>query len=474
MSEFGGRIPARTSQGKWDNEELGRWKKQLGWESLGSRSAPRSRRVQLCDRALRSCVAELARPGGLPAHGAQLLTLAQEATNTYLSLVPDPPHLYLEKILFHVLRNAAGWAGIRTWSAAELLRERLRRCRLRDADWAGVTRGAFGLLWRAAAELAGPERPREEGRAVLSARLRSLRFLLLLESEPPERSARESFRPPFFASCTAQHAAAAAALYEAQRAPCPLFLARQLREWLLEALRDEAPRPPDPGSSLCCLELTLECCRRLCKARRHREALDLLGDSRGFLGAGNSLGAPLELLEAGIQLSWALLKGGAGVRAAGSALCRAGAALAAEPSGRILRVMLECSQFVLAQLGEALRKSQELPLGLQELPGICAFSQGHGRALRQLLAQVPPDSVQEQVMVKQLLFHSLQLFSNAIHEIFQRSQVPQGTDPGPCGMPWSPIPIPGSCPGPPCRGCCWPSSAPTNPCGAPRQPSATG
>ncbi|XP_030921539.1 separin, partial [Geospiza fortis] len=63
-----------------------------------------------------------------------------------------------------------------------------------------------------------------------------------------------------------------------------------------------------------------------------------------------------------------------------------------------------------------------LPLGLQELPGICGFCQGHGQALRRLLAQVPPDSIREQVMVKQLLFQGLQLFSNAIHEIFQRSQ----------------------------------------------------
>ncbi|XP_068068836.1 separin [Anomalospiza imberbis] len=405
-------------------------------ESLRNPSAPHSRRVQACDRALRACVAELARPGGLVAHGAQLLALAQEATQLYLSLVPEPPHLYLEKILFHVLRNAAGWVGPHTWSVAELLRARLRRGH-RHGDWATVASSAFGVLWRAAAALAGPERPREEGRAVLTARIRALRFLLLLESRDGERPPRESFQPPFLTSQTAQSAAAAAALYEAQRAPCPLFLARQLRELLLDALRDEAPQPPGLQHSLCFLELTLERCRHLCKARRHRDALDALEESRTFLGAGNSLGAPLELLGAGIRLSRALAKGGGGVGAVGPALRRAGAALAAEFSGRILRVLVESSQFVLAQLGEVLRRGQELPLGLQELPGICAFCQGHWRALRRLLAQVPPDSIQEQVMVKQLLFHSLQLFSNAIHEIFQRSQawirIPGGLGAPPVG-----------------------------------------
>uniref|UniRef100_A0A8C3U3P9 separase n=1 Tax=Catharus ustulatus TaxID=91951 RepID=A0A8C3U3P9_CATUS len=333
-------------------------------ESLRSRSSPPSRRVQHCDRALRTCVEQLALPGGLLAQGCQLLTLAQEATHTYLSLVPDPPHLYLEKILFHVLRNAAGWLGPHAWSAAELLRARLRRCP-RRGDWAAVTRGAFSVLWRAAPSLAGPERPREEGRAVLTARMRALQFLLLLECQDGE--SRESFQPPFFTSHTAQHAAAAAALYEAQRAPCPLFLARQLRELLLDTLQGEAPHLQH---SLCHLELTLERCRHLCKARRHRDALDALEDSRRFSGAGNSLGAPLEVLEAGIQLSRAVAKGGAGVQGVGPALCRAGAALRAECSGRILRVLLECSQFVLAQLGEVLRRSQELPLGFQELPGV--------------------------------------------------------------------------------------------------------
>ncbi|XP_016161311.1 PREDICTED: separin-like, partial [Ficedula albicollis] len=129
-----------------------------------------------------------------------------------------------------------------------------------------------------------------------------LRFLLLLESRDGE--CRESFQPPFFTSHAAHNAAAAAALYESQRAPCPLFLARQLGELLLDTLRDETPHPRPPQSCLCHLELTLERCRRLCKARRHREALEALQDSRGFIaGAGDSLGAPLELLEAAVQLS---------------------------------------------------------------------------------------------------------------------------------------------------------------------------
>ncbi|XP_063035276.1 separin, partial [Melospiza melodia melodia] len=370
---------------------------------------------------------ELVRPGGHPAHGCQLTALALEAAQLHLSLQPEPPELYLERILFHVLRNAAAWVGAHTWPVAELLRARLRQCHRRHRDWAAVTSSAFGVLWRSAAALAGPERPREEGRAVLTARIRALRFLLLLESQDKEPSPRESFQPPFFTSQTAQHAAAAAVLYEAQRAPCPLFLAKQLQELLLDTLRDESPKPPSLQDSLCFLELTLERCRHLCKARRPRDALEALEGSRRFLeGAGSALGAPLELLEAGIQLSRALPAKAVG--AVGPALRRAGAALAAECSGRFLKVLLESSQFVLGQLGEVLRKGRELPLGLQELPGICGFCQGHGRALWRLLAQVPADSTRDQVVLKQLLFQGLQLFSNAVHEIFQRCQPSEGPE----------------------------------------------
>ncbi|NWQ69826.1 ESPL1 protein, partial [Neopipo cinnamomea] len=58
----------------------------------------------------------------------------------------------------------------------------------------------------------------------------------------------------------------------------------------------------------------------------------------------------------------------------------------------------------------------------EDLPGLCAFTEGHCRALQQLLGRVPPNALKQQVMVKQLLFRSLQLFSNTIHDTFQGSQ----------------------------------------------------
>ncbi|XP_017694149.1 PREDICTED: separin [Lepidothrix coronata] len=378
----------------------------------------RQRRLQTCDRVLRSCVEQLGREGP-PSFGAPLMALAQEAARGYLSLVPNPPDLYLEKILFHLLRNAVNscWrTGNSCWAAAELLREQLRTYTpLQDPpkDFTTVTYNTFCVLWKGAAALAGPDRPREEGRSLFSAQIRALRFLLLLERDggslPP-------LQPPFFTSQTAQKAAAASALYEAERAPCPVFLARQLREFLLETLREEAPNPPGIQHSLCFLELTLECSRHLCRAGRFHEALEALEEAKAFLGRSREdLGAPLVLLEAGIHL-------GKGRSPPGPLLSQAAAALRGEGSERTLRVLLEGAQFVTAQLREVTRRSRELPFSLEDLPGLCAFTEGHCWALQRLLSRVPPDALKQQVTVKQLLFRSLQLFSNTIHDTFQGSQ----------------------------------------------------
>ncbi|XP_027526023.1 LOW QUALITY PROTEIN: separin [Corapipo altera] len=384
----------------------------------GAPPPSRQRRLQACDRVLRSCVEQLGREGP-PSFGPPLMALAQEAARGYLSMVPNPPGLYLEKILFHLLRNAVNscWrTGNSCWAVAELLRERLRTYTpLQDPpkDFTTVTYNTFCVLWKGAAALAGPDRPREEGRSLFSAQIRALRFLLLLERDggslPP-------LQPPFFTSQTAQKAAAASALYEAERAPCPVFLARQLREFLLETLREEAPNPPGIQHSLCFLELTLECSRHLCRAGRFHEALEALEEAKAFLGRSREdLGAPLALLEAGIQL-------GKGRSPPGPLLSQAAAALRGEGSERTLRVLLEGARFVTAQLGEVTRRSRELPFGLEDLPGLCAFTEGHCWALQRLLGRVPPDALKQQVTVKQLLFRSLQLFSNTIHDTFRGSQ----------------------------------------------------
>ncbi|NXK00795.1 ESPL1 protein, partial [Corythaixoides concolor] len=60
--------------------------------------------------------------------------------------------------------------------------------------------------------------------------------------------------------------------------------------------------------------------------------------------------------------------------------------------------------------------------GREDVLGLCAFTQGHCRVLHQLLERVPPDGAKQKLLVKQLLYRSLQLFAGVAYDAFQCSQ----------------------------------------------------
>ncbi|NXX14377.1 ESPL1 protein, partial [Podargus strigoides] len=61
-------------------------------------------------------------------------------------------------------------------------------------------------------------------------------------------------------------------------------------------------------------------------------------------------------------------------------------------------------------------------MGREDVLGLCAFTQGHCGLLRRLLEKVPPDGDKQKLMVKQLLYRSLQLFTTITYDAFQSSQ----------------------------------------------------
>ncbi|XP_062485100.1 separin isoform X1 [Pezoporus occidentalis] len=397
-------------------------------DASGARPASWLRRSQACDRVLRACVEQMGKAGGSPGSTGRLLSVAEAACRGYVSAVPQPAPLYLEKILYHLLRNTAGRAGGACWRAAELLRARLLASRPGQEpskDFKAIAYSSFGLLWRGGSSLAEPHWPQEEAQAVLLVRLRALRFLLLLEEDGETLS---PLQPPFFTSQTAQQAAAAAALYEAQREPSSAFLAQQLGDCLLAVLRKEAAEPPSLQQCLCFFELTQEQCRHLCRGSCYREAKKAVKEARSFLGASSSsksFGAPLALLETGVQLSQALADDAC---PAEPLFSQAAAALrdVAAVSERFLLVLAESCQFVSSTLSECMKRSKQQPFGWGDVLDLCAFTEGSCRVLRRLLERVPPEGVKQKLMVKQLLYRSLQLFANVAYDALQCSQPLQG------------------------------------------------
>lgn len=335
---------------------------------------PGSVQSTVCDRVLRACVQRLAEPGCGLTHTDAVLALAEAACRGFVTAATAPPSpLYLEKILYYLLKNAAA-RGHRSACrrAAELLHAQLcahQQSRAPSADFGAVVHSSFCTLWGAAGSLGD--------------RLQALRFLLLLEDE---EGAVLPLEPPFFTSQTARQAVLAATLSKAHHAPSSACFGRELRG-ILTSLREGAARPPSLPHALCFLELALEQCRQLCQSGCHGEAEAVVRDARGFVGGSEAFGEALALLEAGVQLSRALAPNGG---SAGPALAQAAAALggAAKASGRFLRVLAEGCQFITASLHQRARSSQQQPMPRDDVLQLCAFVRGHCRVLGLLLRVV--------------------------------------------------------------------------------------
>ncbi|XP_069735535.1 separin [Phaenicophaeus curvirostris] len=389
--------------------------------------ASRLRKSQTCDRILRICVERMGQPDGSPADATTLVALAKEACQGYLTAVPQPTHFYLEKILYHLLRNAAGRRSSDACSSvADLLHARLLSycpVQVPCEDFTAIAYSSFSVLWRAAESLVEPDRLQEKGRATLVIRLQALRFLLLLEGDG---AALPLLQPPFFTSQTAQQAAAAATLYEAEQAPSSSFLGRQLRDCLLAVLRKEAAESPTLQQCLCFFELTREQCRHFCKGGRYQHTEEAIKNLRDFVGAASnsaiSFDAPLSLLDAGVHLSRALAKG---TGSTGLLFSQAAAALsvAVEASERFLMVLAESCQFIISFLSESMKGSKPQLFSREDVLGLCTFTQGHCRVLHRLLERIPSDGAKRKLMVKQLLYYNIQLFANVAYDAFQSCQV---------------------------------------------------
>ncbi|KYO44124.1 separin [Alligator mississippiensis] len=400
-------------------------------EDLASSSQPSWQGV-VCDKVLRACIHWLGLSQGCVAHFQSLLDLAELACQGYIVACPPRTPLYLEKILYHLLKSVAA-SG--TYSAclrfAGILRTQLGQCQrlaVPNEDFEAIAKSSFSVLWKGADALAKSDQGLGDARVVLSGRLQATCFLALLEEAESPLLPQE---PPFFTSQTVRQAAVAALMFEAQRTPLSPEDARYLSEQLachplavlLEARGGMEPWPLQ--SSLCLLELTLERCRRLCRGSCFQEAEDALKQARVHLsvsrGAKEGFVAALDLLRIGIELSRVLA---VGQGQTGPLLSQAAMALdtASEAQDPLLRALVESCQFMVSSLSGYVRRSEHRPFGLEDALGASAFVKGYFQLLRRLLESMPPDSPKQQQTVKQLQSHCLQLYAGLAYDAFQGSQ----------------------------------------------------
>lgn len=303
-----------------------------------------------------------------PGHLRSILDLAELACDGYLSSTPQRPPLYLERILFILLRN-----GSAQGSPDTLLRlaQPLHACLVQSSgeaapqDYEAVTRGSFSLFWKGAEALS-------ERRAAFSTRLNALSFLVLLEDDSVPCEV------PHFASPTACRVVAAYHLFDAtgqglDEADAD-FLYEVLSRHLIRILVGEggsSPGPLSPQRALCLLEITLEHCRRLCWNHHHHQAARAVEKACNYLEK-SSVAPSLQLCQMGVELLQAVEERPGAV----AQLLRKAAAVlnsSIKVPSPPLRALYDSCQFFISGLERVIKKH----CGLDAILSLFAFLGGY-------------------------------------------------------------------------------------------------
>uniref|UniRef100_UPI00398F7080 separin-like n=1 Tax=Pristiophorus japonicus TaxID=55135 RepID=UPI00398F7080 len=336
-----------------------------------------------CDRVIRACIQRLGAEQGLSAgHLDSLAGLAELACRGYRASAPPPQgQLYLECLLFHLLRSLA-LRGVpdHCLALAQHLYQSLERYgppalgaqgSLRK-DYEVVAKNGFSVLWKAGEKAEGEEG--EEGRRwALSLRLGALALLALAEG----LSARVT------PSNVCKKFALACALYQKGRASLSGeqadHLGREFERLLLPAVSGRKDRSP---CSLSVCELARQCSVSLCRSGQPDRALQTLTRAQDLLRKGPGPAPPhfvcaLHLCRLACLLGTAkgrCLSGPKGDGGRAPLLARAVQLLRASPLAGCApesKAVSDGCQYLLSTL-ESL-KDQGITLGLEELLQLSVF-----------------------------------------------------------------------------------------------------
>ncbi|KAM8981065.1 separin isoform X1 [Sarcophilus harrisii] len=387
-------------------------------ESPTGRSLATQQRLA-CDGILRACNQQVVAGLASPEHLSSLLELVEMACDGYLTATPHRSPLYLERILFVLLRNISAQVSPK---AVHRLIQSLHACLVQhvpvttNQDYETIARGAFSLLWKRADAA-------EDQHSAFSVRLWALSFLVLLENESTP------CKFPHFSSPTACQAEAACRLFEANGHPLSeadtCFLNEQLSTRVIKVLVGEEAGPScalSPRRALCLLELTLERCRRLCLHRCCDEATRAVQEAQGYLG-NTDLAPSLQLCQLGVELQ-RLLPGALGV--VGELLSKAAATLdfGVQGPSSSLRALSEACQFIFSVLENDTLKKHDSDTVL----GFSAFLGKYCHLLRQLRDNPPVDCPKQQQVLTQMHFHGFQLYTKMVYDFFNGSKITELTD----------------------------------------------
>ncbi|XP_042306170.1 separin [Sceloporus undulatus] len=395
-------------------------------------SGQASKQAAICDRILRACIHRFGESLDFPSHFKSLQTLGEMAYHGYVAARLQYVPLYLERLLYHLLKGAAARGpSDACLRFADLLYADLSKYQPPQVpadDYISIAKSAFSVLWKSTDAMAKMDKTPAERRVVLSTHLKAVRFLVLLEHDTPALLLQE---PPFFNSMVARHASAAAAVFEAQQSPMSeedaSFLSDQLFYHLVEAIleRKTKKEPLAFQDCLCVFELTLIRSRYLCKSGCFRECRKILQQSSSYLSKSSKLKrcftVILNVLSAGLDVNRELLLAEGSVGSFFSEIAE-GINSSAGVEEPLLKLLAESCQLLITPLYGHVKKSKWRHFSLEEILGISAFMENYLGMLNKLISMVSPDNVKQKQALKKLMYHYFQLYTTVIYDSLQTLQ----------------------------------------------------
>ncbi|XP_068123297.1 separin [Hyperolius riggenbachi] len=374
----------------------------------------------VCDRVLRACNHWTAETSCQGQHLDSVVFLAELASRGLYNA--NPQRFHLEKILFHLLKNASSRESFHQacTQLSDLLYIFLCKCppdEQNSGDFMAVSKSSFQYLWKAAGELEQkpsppPSSPPPSNRELFTLRLHALRFLMLMEKSSSH--ATSNITVP-------RHTKWAVAAFDSKGMVCSqpdaCFLSQSIEDLLIKPLVEMGQLTHPWGQ--CLVELTLERIRVLCKHSCFSQSNSII------LQAVARLKEPYLCCQSGLKL----LKFAIGIQEAKKEyeigkhlekLAEAVGVAFSSADGWQCQALTGCCQFtVLCLEGYFKQAEKSQAQDANSLLSLAKFLDMHFKLLDKQVSVIPVDEARQLKNLKQQQFCGLQQFLNATSSFLQ-------------------------------------------------------
>ncbi|XP_069826304.1 separin [Dendropsophus ebraccatus] len=369
------------------------------------------------DRLLRACIHWAAESTCNGQHLQSLVPLAELASRGFCVSSPLRTPFYLEKILFHLLKNVcAHEASDQICSQlSDLLYSFLSHCpseQQNGGDFAAVCKSSFQCLWKVAGDHEQKQSASPFNRETLLLRLHALRFLMLVEM-----SALHGDSP----ITVSRHAKYTVLAFEAKGKACSqsdaCFLSECLEDLLMKPLQKREKLTHLWAHAL--VDLTLERTRVLCKSSCVHQAKEVLQEAVTSLNESDACcQSALALLNFAIEIHEGKKSFEIGKRLVEMADAIDG--VLSHGDGCQCQALSDCCQFTVSCLDGRLKQALDsVKKGADVILSLARFLEAHFKLLEKQVFMVPKDGSRQLRSLKQQQFSGLQQFTNVVCSFLQ-------------------------------------------------------